>query len=177
MDTAIYLTAVTLSQSATLAIGNVRRAIYRTNGAVSAYAFPALIPLAWSAYRPLSDRLPYLARPQHPITASALTPVSSSWFISLDDSSTHRVEQWQQEVERSLKEHDAEGISAGLFPCFPGIFLCSGAGRGDTAPAVSIEPIPAVNDARITCFDISYDDSCPWWEDLTYSQLWSKHIS
>ncbi len=174
MDATIYLIAVTLSQSATLAIGKLRRAIFRENAAVSAYAFPALIPLAWSTYRPLADQLPHLVKPQHPLIVSDPKAVSSSRFIGLDAGSTHCIEQWQQRVEKNLSRDAGAEAATGLFPSYPGIYLYSGI---DSTLQLSADTIPAIDDVRITCFGIHYDDSCQWWEDLTYTELWSKHIS
>ncbi len=165
-----YLVAVTLSEHASLKITDYRKKVFREFGAVSALALPPLIPLAWFYGRPIAENVPYLKGSEGAFSVGPAVREADALFLPiLPDSALTKVLNWQK-LFPSNKHPD---ISL-LFPVYPGIYICSDK-TFNLSTDSALENL-TINDFRLTCFILEYSSEKKWWEDLFYSQLWSKRV-
>jgi hypothetical protein len=172
MNKSTYLVAVTLSEHASLKITHYRKKVFREFGSVSALALPPLIPLAWFQGRPIVDTMPYIKKGAGVIPVGPAIQKADALFLSIPETSAlQAVLDWQK-----LFVPDGKIVDDGsmLFPVYPGIYICSD--NSISLPAdPEIEKL-TINDFRLTCFLLEFTSEKIWWEDLFYSQLWSKRI-
>lgn len=174
MKKSAYLIAVTLSEHASLKITDYRKKVFRELGAVSALALPPVIPLAWFQERPLVDNVPYIKSPDVviPIGPAVQVEKVDAWFLSIPQTPALQIVlEWQKLFSPGGNIDDEESM---LFPIYPGIYISS-----DNAISLTTNPDMeklTINDFRLTCFMLEYQSKKIWWEDLFYSQLWSKRV-
>ncbi len=165
-----YLVAVTLSEYASLKITDYRKKVFRKFGNVSALALPPLIPLAWFHGRPIADNVPYLKGPEEAFSVGSAAREADALFLSIQPASAlAMVVNWQK-----LFPFNDEPETSRLFPVHPGIYICS-----DDTINLSADPALenlTINDFRLTCFVLEHAAEKIWYEDLFYSQLWSKRV-
>jgi len=180
MKESTYLVAVTLSEHASLRITDYRKKVFREFGAVSALALPPIIPLAWFKGRPIVDNVPYIKRPEGVIPLGPAVRKADALFLSIPQTSSLQIVLGWQKLFSPGGNKDDDGPM--LFPVYPGIYICSDNSADNSNNKMKLPADPdreklTINDFRLTCFMIEYDAEKSWWEDLFYSQLWSKRIT
>jgi len=179
MKKSTYLVAVTLSEHASLKITDFRKKVFRELGAVSALALPPVIPLAWFPERPLVDNVPYIKSPDVVIRVGPAVRKADVLFLSIPQTPALQVVlDWQKLFGHDEIKDDKRSM---LFPVYPGIYICSDNTVDDSNDKNKLPVNPkmeklTINDFRLTCFMLEYQSEKIWWEDLFYSQLWSKRV-
>jgi hypothetical protein len=181
MKESTYLVAVTLSEYASLRITDYRKKVFREFGAVSALALPPIIPLAWFKGRPIVDNVPYVKRPDVviPIGPAVRVEKADALFLSIPETPALQIVLGWQKLFSPGGNKDDDGSM--LFPVYPGIYICSDSTADNSNVKIKLPDDPdleklTINDFRLTCFMLEYQSEKIWWEDLFYSQLWSKRI-
>ncbi|NQT57758.1 MAG: hypothetical protein HQ557_02125 [Bacteroidetes bacterium] len=179
MKKSTYLVAVTLSEHASLKITDYRKKVFRKFGTVSALALPPIIPLAWFQGRPIVDNVPYIKSPGAVIPIGPAVQDTDAFFLSIPQKPALQVVlDWQKLFADDGQSNDDTSI---LFPVYPGIYICSDNKVDESSEKIELPADPdmeklTINDFRITCFLLEYHAEKIWWEDLFYSQLWSKRV-
>ena len=155
----ILLHALTLSQSAHLALTSYKRTLYRESDCISAIALPPLIPLSWAPSESGSAP-PYITPLTEPlVTGTIPLRMGDSWYLPTD---------WTVKAEGG----DPHSIQ-GLFTIYPGIYLC--AAEEGFIPSPLEQPC-RVTDLWLAAFRLTVRETVSWWEDLFVSTLSSRHI-
>ncbi len=158
----ILLHALTVSQSAHLALTAYKRKLYKAYDCVSAMAFPPLIPLYWSSSdSPLPK--PYITAFKQGMAINR-EPIlnSNSWYLPLEEPG----------LIRSVQNSMPETIS-GLFPISEGIYIGE---KEETTELIPLDSPCRISDLWITTMRITVSSEISWWEDLFISTLEEHHL-